>query len=230
LLYPGRLGARPRGWAALGTPKESASAAQSPVAARGAAVSVCQRCLFHRRRPTSLQVCLAIDSPLLDEASSTAALLAHLNAVFTLCFAGELAIKVVSLGFVTNGAGSYLKQPWNVLDFCIVVNSLLVYLAALVPFFAQLKVLRILRVLRPLRLLQRDPGMKLIIMSLLKTMPSVVDVTAVVLVFHVVFAIIGMQLFSGEPGPAPGPGSGPGPSPDLQSLAPALASSPSPNP
>jgi hypothetical protein len=99
-----------------------------------------------------------------------------------------------------------------------------------VPFFAQLKVLRILRVLRPLRLLQRDPGMKLIIMSLLKTMPSVVDVTAVVLVFHVVFAIIGMQLFSGEPGPAPGPGSGPGPSPDLQSLAPALASSPSPNP
>ena len=57
--------------------------------------------------------------------------------------------------------------------------------------------LRILRVLRPLRLLQRDPGMKLVITSLIKTMPSVVDVTAVVLVFHLVFAIIGMQLFSG---------------------------------
>ena len=180
--------------------------------------------LFHQRRPTSLQVCLAIDSPLLDEASSTAALLAHLNAVFTLCFAGELAIKVVSAGFVTNGAGSYLKQPWNVLDFCIVVNSLLVYLAKLVPFFAQLKVLRILRVLRPLRLLQRDPGMKLIIMSLIKTMPSVVDVTAVVLVFHVVFAIIGMQLFSGKPSTGPGPGPGPGPDP-----SPSPSPSPSPD-
>ena len=48
------------------------------------------------------------------------------------------------------------------------------------------QVLRILRVLRPLRLLQRDPGMKLVITSLIKTMPSVVDVTAVVLVFHLV--------------------------------------------
>jgi len=47
-------------------------------------------------------------------------------------------------------------------------------------------VLRILRVLRPLRLLQRDPGMKLVITSLIKTMPPGVDVTAVVLVFHLV--------------------------------------------
>ena len=122
------------------------------------------------------------------------------------------SFQVVAAGFVSNGAGSYLKQPWNVLDFCIVVNSLLVYLADLVPLFAQLKVLRILRVLRPLRLLQRDPGMRMIILSLLRTMPSVVDVTAVVLVFHVVFAIIGMQLFSGEPSPSLSPSSSPSPS------------------
>ena len=74
------------------------------------------------------KVCLAIDSPLLDEASTTAALLACLNAIFTLCFVAELAIKVVAMGFVANGPGSYLRQPWNVLDFCIVLNSLLVYL------------------------------------------------------------------------------------------------------
>ena len=87
-------------------------------------------------------VCLAIDSPLLDEASTTAALLACLNAIFTLCFVAELAIKVIAMGFVANGPGSYLRQPWNVLDFCIVFNSLLVYLASIVPFFAQLKVPR----------------------------------------------------------------------------------------
>ena len=87
-------------------------------------------------------MCLAIDSPLLDEASTTAALLACLNAIFTLCFVAELAIKVIAMGFVANGPGSYLRQPWNVLDFCIVFNSLLVYLASIVPFFAQLKVPR----------------------------------------------------------------------------------------
>ena len=56
------------------------------------------------------------------------------------------------------------------------------------PAFGKLKSLRILRVLRPLRLLQRSPGMKLMIQTLIKTLPSVMEVTAVVLVFHVVFA------------------------------------------
>ena len=69
-------------------------------------------------------------------------------------------------------------------------------LAALARSFGQLKALRILRVLRPLRLLQRNAGMKVIIVSLIDTMPSVVEVSAVVLVFHIVFAILGMMLFS----------------------------------
>ena len=51
-------------------------------------------------------------------------------------------------------------------------------LSSVVPVFGQLKSLRILRVLRPLRLLQRNPGMKLIIGSLIKTLPSVVEVSA----------------------------------------------------
>ena len=59
-----------------------------------------------------------------------------------------------------------------------VLISLLGLLAAIVPLFGRLKALRILRVLRPLRLLQRNPGMKLIIGSLIKTLPSVVEVSA----------------------------------------------------
>ena len=59
-----------------------------------------------------------------------------------------------------------------------VLISLLGLLAAVVPLFGRLKALRILRVLRPLRLLQRNPGMKLIIDSLIKTLPSVVEVSA----------------------------------------------------
>ena len=39
--------------------------------------------------------------------------------------------------------------------------------------------------LRPLRLLQRHPGMKVIITSLINTLPPVVEVSAVVIVFHV---------------------------------------------
>ena len=83
------------------------------------------------------------------------------------------------------------------LDFVIVLISILGLLADLVPAFGQLKSLRILRVLRPLRLLQRNAGMKTIIMSLIQTLPSIVEVSAVVLVFHIIFSILGMMLFSG---------------------------------
>jgi hypothetical protein len=40
--------------------------------------------------------------------------------------------------------------------------------------------------------------MKLIITSLIDTLPSVVEVSAVIAGFHVIFAIIGMMLFSGQ--------------------------------
>merc|ERR1719424_2675933 len=107
-----------------------------------------------------------------------------------------MSLKIVAYGFAFTPA-AYLKAGWNVLDFFIVMISILGLFADLIPAFGKLKSLRILRVLRPLRLLQRNPGMKLIIGSLIKTLPSVVEVSAVVTVFHVVFAIMGMQLFSG---------------------------------
>ena len=64
--------------------------------------------------------------------------------------------------------------------------------------FERLKVLRVLRVLRPLRLLARNQGMKLIIISLFKSMPAVSNVFGVVLAFQLVFAILGMQIFMGS--------------------------------
>jgi hypothetical protein len=63
-----------------------------------------------------------------------------------------------------------------VLDFLIVVVSILGLLSSIVPAFGKLKALRILRVLRPLRLLQRNPGMKIIVASLFSTLPPVIEV------------------------------------------------------
>ena len=143
-------------------------------------------------------VCLALDVPRLDPGSELKSYLDLLNYWFTGLFILEMTLKIVAYGFVFNGERSYLRQPWNILDFLIVGISILGLLAHLVPAFGQLKSLRILRVLRPLRLLQRSPGMKIIIVSLIKTLPSVVEVTAVVGVLHIVFSIIGMQLFSGK--------------------------------
>lgn len=89
------------------------------------------------------------------------------------------------------------RSVWNQVDFTIVLISILVLVAEAVPQLRSLRVLRVLRVLRPLRLVSRNAGMKLIITSLFKAMPAVSNVIGVVFSLQVVFAIIGMQLFSG---------------------------------
>ena len=136
-------------------------------------------------------ICLAIDSPRLDGDSSLAVYLTGLNRFFTAAFACEMLLKMVSFG-VCCGRGTrvmssevdengqpkvvrippYFRDLWNVLDFFIVMVSLVCLLAEAFPALRPLKALRILRVLRPLRLLARDPGMRLIITALVKVRPT----------------------------------------------------------
>ena len=141
-------------------------------------------------------ICLALDVPRLDQDSDLKKYLIILNYWFTGLFIFEMTIKIIAYSFIT-APKAYIKSGWNILDFVIVMISILGLFADLIPAFGKLKSLRILRVLRPLRLLQRNPGMKLIISSLVQTLPSVVEVFAVTLVFHIVFTIIGMQAFGG---------------------------------
>ena len=125
--------------------------------------------------------------------SNLKARLDALNPYITAIFTVEMVLKVVAYGFAFTPR-AYLKDGWNILDFTIVIAALLVLLAEIVPAFGRFKPLRILRVLRPLRLLQRSPGMRIIITAIVKTIPAVVEVCAIVFAFHVVFSIVGMML------------------------------------
>ena len=50
--------------------------------------------------------------------------------VCTPAFCAELVLRVIAMGF-WSGEEAYLKNPWNVLDFVIVVSSVLEYLTFL---------------------------------------------------------------------------------------------------
>ena len=78
----------------------------------------------------------------------------------TVAFTVELMINVIMRGFMFNGVNSYMKDSWNVLDFLIVLFSL-ISLAAVNLDLEILKVFRMLRVLRPLRVLKRNFGLKI---------------------------------------------------------------------
>ena len=135
----------------------------------------------------SLESCdLPTDAPLRD-------LLEQINTIATIVFATEMGLKIIAWGllFTPNG---YLRSGWNRLDGAIVTSSLISLLGD-VPAF---KTLRLLRVLRPLRLIARFGSLRVVVDLFIRTLPQVFNVMTVVLLFAIVFAILGVQIFAGK--------------------------------
>ena len=97
-------------------------------------------------------VCLTMEGPLLDRNDITIKVLVQIDYVMTVIFFLEMVVKIVAMGFLFNGKGSYLHDGWCMLDFVIVMISLIS-----IPLkqynFTYLKSIRMLRVLKPLRMI-----------------------------------------------------------------------------
>ena len=81
--------------------------------------------------------------------------------IFTWIFCVEALMKIITVGFIVNYKDSYLLNSWNVLDFCIVVLSLVSLTVD--ADLSVVKVLRTARIMRPLRLIQHAEGLKVAI-------------------------------------------------------------------
>jgi hypothetical protein len=136
-------------------------------------------------------------SPLEDPKSSKQHLMKILDEVFTAIFVAEMMIKIFAKGFVLNGKNSYLRNGWNILDFLIVMASISSLFSQL-DAWSIFKVLRMLRVLRPLRLVSHNKGLKLSIICLMKSLPSIMNLMLVVVFFLFLIGILGTTLFGGK--------------------------------
>jgi hypothetical protein len=73
-------------------------------------------------------ILLAVDNPLSDPKSQQAKIISYIDAAFTVLFTIEASIKIIAKGFAYNKMGPiepYIKSAWNILDFVVVVASLL---------------------------------------------------------------------------------------------------------
>jgi voltage-dependent calcium channel T type alpha-1G len=70
-------------------------------------------------------IALAFESPLNDPAGNLTKVFGILDKVSTILFTFEVIIRVVATGFIFNGKKSYLKDSWHIIDFVIVVFSLI---------------------------------------------------------------------------------------------------------
>jgi hypothetical protein len=103
----------------------------------------------------------------------------------------EATIKIVVLGFLF-GKETYLKDPFNVLDFIIVFFTILSWVLDAIKniSISFVKGFRALRALRPLRMVSKNDGMKNVVNSLLISIPGLLNVLLICLLFYVVFGIL----------------------------------------
>ncbi|XP_034722264.1 sodium channel protein type 4 subunit alpha B isoform X2 [Etheostoma cragini] len=113
--------------------------------------------------------------------------------IFTFIYTFEATIKVVSRGFCVGGF-TFLKDPWNWLDFMVISMA---YLTEFIDL-GNVSVLRTFRVLRALKTITVIPGLKTIVGALIQSVKKLADVMILTVFCLCVFALIGLQLFMGN--------------------------------
>lgn len=122
---------------------------------------------------------LETDASVMERFGSLLKLADHLVlAVFVL----EIATKMFAF------RSGFFKNPWNLFDFTVVA-------IALVPTSGPLAVLRALRVLRVLRLISVVPRLRFVVEALLRAVPGIASIGALMLLLFYVFAVMATGMF-----------------------------------
>lgn len=112
---------------------------------------------------------------------------------FTVIYTFESLIKIFARGFCIDSF-TFLRDPWNWLDFCVIVMA---YTTEFVDL-GNVSALRTFRVLRALKTITVIPGLKTIVGALVQSVKKLRDVMILTVFCLAVFALIGLQLFMGN--------------------------------
>ncbi|XP_055388606.1 uncharacterized protein LOC129617143 isoform X3 [Condylostylus longicornis] len=146
-------------------------------------------------------ITLAMERPNIPPTSTERLFLSTANYVFTVVFTTEMFIKVVATGMFY-GPDAYFTSGWNIMDGSLVTISIIDLLMSLISessprIFGILRVFRLLRSLRPLRVINRAPGLKLVVQTLLSSLRPIGNIVLICCTFFIIFGILGVQLFKG---------------------------------
>ncbi|XP_012271946.2 voltage-dependent T-type calcium channel subunit alpha-1H [Orussus abietinus] len=146
-------------------------------------------------------ITLAMERPNIPPDSKERVFLLTANYLFTCVFAVEMFVKVVASGMLY-GSDAYFTSGWNIMDGLLVIISIIDLSMSLISassprIFGILRVFRLLRSLRPLRVINRAPGLKLVVQTLLSSLRPIGNIVLICCTFFIIFGILGVQLFKG---------------------------------
>lgn len=122
--------------------------------------------------------------------------------IFTIIFVIEMLFKLITDGVVFHRL-AYFRNSWNILDSVIVTISVVSLVLSMTTEGAgsqvkALKALRALRVLRPLRVVKRHPQLKTTVLCIISSIPAMMTVGVVLLLYMFVMAMFCVQFFKGQ--------------------------------
>ena len=119
--------------------------------------------------------------------------LESISIIFSYIFTLEFILKVIAMGFVVHKK-SYLRDPWNGIDFLVVLSGLTEIFAG-GKGGGSVRALRVLRVLRPLKSINAFPKMRRLISALLSSLPVLGNAVLFMMFIFLLFGLLGVQQF-----------------------------------
>uniref|UniRef100_UPI0037E91EBE sodium channel protein type 4 subunit alpha B-like n=1 Tax=Semicossyphus pulcher TaxID=241346 RepID=UPI0037E91EBE len=113
--------------------------------------------------------------------------------VFTFVFLLEMLLKWSAFGL-----RRYFTNAWCLLDFLILDVSLMCLTADMFGFSELGAAVWSLRALMPLRTLSRFQGLRVLVQTLVRTLPSLINGVLVFMTVWLLFSILGVNLFAGK--------------------------------
>ena len=141
-----------------------------------------------------------------DPDTTFARTLVIFDVIFLIIFVIEAVLKIIAFGFFWNnykGVQAYIRNGWNVLDFTVVVVSLVDTYYTYISYsdsaqdLSSIKALRAVRALRPLRMISKNKGLRIAIQALFTSIPAMANVLLICMLFILIFAILGVNFFKG---------------------------------
>jgi len=112
--------------------------------------------------------------------------------LFLALFVLEFILKWFACGFVGHPA-AYWKDPYNKVDFIVLVLSIMATVFADVGSFG--RVLRTFRTLRPLRMINKSPKMKALFTAAIQACEQAIQVAVLVIFFTFLFSCVGLSQY-----------------------------------
>ncbi|HYN05274.1 MAG TPA: ion transporter [Vicinamibacteria bacterium] len=157
-------------------------------------VALCRRIASSRRFQGAILVVIIANAVLIGLETSPAlwerygGLFDALNLAVQVVFVGEIAVRLLAHAPRVH---RFFLDGWNVFDFTIVALSLLPVAG---PFAT---VARLARLLRALRVVSALPELRLIVATMLRSIPSLANVVVLLGLILYVYAVVGVHLFAG---------------------------------